>query len=280
LDFVAPADGDYILHLSDVRGMEGPDFAYRLTIREATPDYRLKAEPANPNIPSGGAIPVTVSVVERRGYEGAIEVEVKGLPQGISASPATIAAGQDSAVVILAAGLDAPLDAHPAEMQVVGHAHVDGRDLVRTANSFGGEEPALQLVSVIPPPDVVVTTDSREVLLEPGKETTVTLHVQRQNGFKGRVPCDVENLPPGVRVVNVGLNGVLVTEDQSNRTFTLRAEDWAPPIKQPIYVVATVESNSPTMHPSPALMLQVAPGKQAASAGSSQATSEGRAPSP
>jgi len=35
-------------------------------------------------------------------------------------------------------------------------------------------------------------------------------------------------------VVNVGLNGVLVTENQTSRTFTLRAEDWAKPIEQPI----------------------------------------------
>jgi len=270
LDFVAPADGDYVLHLSDVRGMEGGDFAYRLTIREAVPDYRLKAEPANPNIPRGGATPVTVSVVANRGFAGPIEIEVKGLPQGVSASPATIAAGQDSTVVVLSAGPDASLDAHPSAVQFVGHARLNGHELVRTANSFGGADPVLQLVSVIPPPDVLVTTDSREVSLEPGKEATVTLHIQRQNGFKGRVPCSVENLPPGVRVVNVGLNGVLVTEDQSSRTITLRAEDWAKPVKQPIYVVATVESNSPTMHPSAPLLLQVAPGKEAARASASQ----------
>jgi hypothetical protein len=64
------------------------------------------------------------------------------------------------------------------------------------------------------------------------------------------VPCDVVNLPPGVRVVNLGLNGVLVAEDQTKGTFTLRAADWAKPIVQPIYVVARVESNSTTEHPS------------------------------
>jgi hypothetical protein len=172
--------------------------------------------------------------------------------------------------VVLSAAPDTSLDAHPAAIQIVGHASINGQDLVRTANSFGGADPGLQLVSVIPPPDVVVTTDSREVSLEPGKEATVTLHIQRQNGFKGRVPCDVKNLPPGVRVVNVGLNGVLVTEDQSSRTFTLRAEDWAQPVEQPIYVVATVESNSPTMHPSAPVLLEVAPRKQAASANTGQ----------
>ena len=266
LDFVAPADGEYILHLKDVRGVEGEDFAYRLTIRAATPDYRLKAEPANPNIPKGGSTPVTVSVVAIRDFEGQIEIETSGLPHGVSASSATIMPGQDSTVVVLSADPNASLDAHPAPIEIVGHAMVNGHDLARAANSSGGNGQSLQLASIVPPPDVVVTTDPQQVSIEPGKEVTVTLHVERHNGFKGRVPCSVENLPPGVRVVNVGLNGVLVTETQSSRTFTLHAEDWAPPIKQPIYVVAEVESNSPTRHPSGPLLLQVAADKRAASA--------------
>jgi hypothetical protein len=271
LDFVAPADGDYLLHLKDVRGMEGPDFAYRLTIRDATAEYQLKAEPANPNIPRGGSTLVTVSLIANRGFQAPIEIEVKGLPQGVSASPATVMPGQDSTVVVLSAAPDASLETRPAPINFIGHAQVNGHELDRTANSAGGEDQPLQLASIIPAPDVVVTAESNQVSIEPGKEATVTLHIERHNGFKGRVPCLVQNLPPGVRVVNVGLNGVLVTEAQSSRTFTLRAEDWAQPITQPIYVVATVESNSPTMHPSEPLLLKVAANKQTASANQGQA---------
>jgi hypothetical protein len=89
-----------------------------------------------------------------------------------------------------------------------------------------------------------------------------------------------------VRVVNVGLNGVLVTENQSSRTFTLRAEDWAKPISQPIYVVAEVESNSSTMHPSAPILLSVAEKKLLASASqrrasdNQEAVSNGRPPHP
>ena len=53
IDFVAPADGQYILHLKDVRGMGGPDFAYRLSIRETVPDYQLTATPAESQYPQG-----------------------------------------------------------------------------------------------------------------------------------------------------------------------------------------------------------------------------------
>jgi hypothetical protein len=142
----------------------------------------------------------------------------------------------------------------------VGHANINGQDRARVAN----EDAPLVLASVIPPPDAVVTAGPSRITLEPGQEVKVTLNVERRNGFQGRVPCTVQNLPPGVRVVNIGLNGVLVTETQSTRTFTLRAEDWAKPITQPIYVVGEVESNSPTMHPSAPLLVEVVAHKETA----------------
>jgi hypothetical protein len=263
LDFVVPADGDYFLHLKDVRAMDGPDLAYRLTIRDEAPDFELQADPANPNIPHGGLIPVTVSIKSIRGFDEPIEIAVTGLPKGVSASPATIHPGQMSTVVILSAAADVSPDTQPTLLSIIGHARVDGHDLFRTANGDGGADATLQLASVSPSPDVVVTTESSELSLKPGEETKVTLHIERRNGFKGRVPCTVENLPPGVRVVNVGLNGVLVTEAQSSRTFTLRAENWAKPATQPIYVIAQVESNSPTKHSSAPLQLKVAANLQA-----------------
>ncbi len=272
IDFVAPADGQYILHLKDVRGMGGPDFAYRLSIRETVPDYQLAATPQNPNIPKGGRTPLTVSVDRLQGYEGPVEIEVKGLPAGVTASPARISAGEDSTVVVLSASADASVDATPGAMEIVGHATINGHDVARSANVNAMlEGQSLQLATIIPPPDVVVTTDTRQVSLEPGQQVTVTLHIDRQNGYKGRVPCFVKNLPRGVQVVNIGLNGVLVTESQTSRTFTLRAEDWAKPIEQPIYVVAEVESDSSTNHASPPLELKVTEHKQAASAGSQPA---------
>jgi hypothetical protein len=260
LDFVAPSDGEFILHIKDVRGMQGPEFAYRLTLRDAVADYRLKAEPENPNIPRGGSTVVTVSVITRRGELGPIAIEVQGLPKGVTTSEAVIQPGQDSTVVVLSAAADAALDTPSAPIAVVGH---EKSGMTRIANA--NADRALQVASITPAPDVVVTTEAKDVSIEPGKEVTVTLHIDRHNGFKGRVPCFVQNLPPGVRVVNVGLNGVLVPETQSSRTFTLRAEDWAEPIRQPIYVVGIVESNAPTMHPSAPLLLSVASRSQTAS---------------
>ncbi len=252
LNFTVPKDGDYILHIRDVRGMQGPDFAYRLTIHGEEADFMLTASPDNPGVPQGGSVPITVTADRLPGYQGPIDIEVKGLPPGVTVGPASIPAGQDSTVIVLRAGSTAALGA-TTPMQIMGHAKVNGHDIVRVAN----EGKPLQTAAVVPPPDLLVAADSREVTLAPGKEVTVTLHVQRRNDFQGRVPCNIANLPPGVRVVNVGLNGVLVHQGQDTQSFTLKAEDWAQPIQQPIYVVGTVESDSSTVHASAPLLLKV-----------------------
>lgn len=268
LVFIAPEDGEYRLRLKDVRDLEGEDFAYRLMVYEPSPDFTLAAEPASPNVPRGGRTPINVTVNRRLGYDGPIDVELTGLPKDITATASTIPAGQESTVVVLQAAPDAELES-PAPIQIVGRAKVEGRERVRVADA----ELPLHVVSVMPPPDVSVAAEPREVILEPGKIVPVTLRVERKNNFQGRVPCNAVNLPPGVSVDNTGLNGVLVTENETTRTFALRAEDWAPPIEQTIYVVATVESNAPTTHASAPLILKVRP-KKIASAGAIQSTTQ------
>jgi hypothetical protein len=291
LDFMVPDDGEYLVHIKDVRGEEGENFAYRLTVREARPDFVLSAEPGNPNVPRGGRVPVEVTADRREGFDGPIEVDAENLPPGVKAIPGTIASGQYSTVLILEApetfrnpvpvaarsssgehaagaepsghGITDTLPGSAKAFRIVGRGRVDGRELVRVADA---EEP-LRVVSVMPPPDVVVAARPQQVELEAGKEVTVTLQVDRKNGFKGRVPCAVANLPPGVTVVNSGLNGVLVAENQNTRTFTLRAEDWVETMDQAIYVVAEVESNSPTRHASAPLALNLRGKKVIASGG-------------
>ena len=75
----------------------------------------------------------------------------------------------------------------------------------------------------MPRPDLVMTAETKEVTLEPGGTAEITVSIARQSGFQGRVPVEVRNLPPHVRVLDVGLNGVLITEDESRRSFTLEA---------------------------------------------------------
>jgi len=82
------------------------------------------------------------------------------------------------------------------------------------------------------------------VTLAPGGKAEITVSIARQGDFRGRVPVDVRNLPPRVRVLDVGLNGVLITEDQSQRSFTIEALPSAEPVDQLIYVSGDIETRS------------------------------------
>src|SRR6185436_18170410 len=98
-------------------------------------------------------------------------------------------------------------------LKVVGRATINGRPVSHEAETT-------ELVSVValaPKPDLVVTTDAKRIELAPGKEVTLTVKVERRNGFTARVPVSVMNLPHGVRVDDVGLNGVMITEQETSR---------------------------------------------------------------
>ncbi|MEO7142573.1 MAG: hypothetical protein ABI165_03635, partial [Bryobacteraceae bacterium] len=237
--FTAPADGDYLVRLRDVRGLGGATFAYRLTLREPAPDFRLSVSPQNPNVPAGGCIPITVTASRMDEFNGPIDVSLKDLPAGFHANTGIIAPDQVTTTLLLSADANATL-ALAVPLQAAGRAKAGARILSHTADP----EDNLKLIALAPKPDLLVTSETKEVVLEPGGTAQVTISIQRENGFGGRVPLEVRNLPPRVKVADVGLNGVLITEEQNRRTFTIEALPQAAPIEQLIYVGGTIETRA------------------------------------
>jgi hypothetical protein len=240
LRFTAPTDGEYVVKLRDVRGLGGDDFAYRLTVRAPAPDFRLSVSPQNPNVPAGGSIPLTATAFRMDDFDGPIEVAVEGLPAGLSATTGVIAPGQVSTTLLVSAEEGASLkDAVP--LQVVGRAQIQNGTVARAADA----DEKLKLIALMPRPDIEMAALTREVTLEPGGTAEVKVAIRRNNEFGGRVPVEVRNLPPGVRVLDVGLNGVLINEDENERSFVLEALPNAEPLEQPVIVSGRVETRSP-----------------------------------
>jgi hypothetical protein len=164
-------------------------------------------------------------------------------------------------VVVIEAADDPKLeDAAPTPIEVVGRGMADDAHLVRVADA----RMPLRVVSVMPPPDIVVTAEPREITIEPGGTAEFTFTVERKNKFTGRVPCNALALPPGVTIDNTGLNGVMIMPGKTSRTVKLTAADWAPATEQPFYVVAQVESNSTTTHAAVPFMIRVRPRRMTA----------------
>jgi hypothetical protein len=117
---------------------------------------------------------------------------------------------------------------------------------------------------MMPAADLKMTLLTRVVELEPGSTATVNLKVSRENGFAGRIPVNVMNLPPSVRVLDVGLNGVLINENETERSFTLEALETSDSLEQVIYVGGNVETRSPqqTVYAAPEAILLRVKGKK------------------
>jgi hypothetical protein len=115
----------------------------------------------------------------------------------------------------------------------------------------------ISVIALTPKPDLVVTTDAKRIEVTPGKHVTLTVKVERHNGFTARVPVSVMNLPHGVRVDDVGLNGVMITEQETSRVIHIVAEPWVQAQVQPLLIVGRVEVNSPLRNESAALPVEL-----------------------
>jgi hypothetical protein len=158
-------------------------------------------------------------------------------------------------VLTLTADAAAPAPEGPAAfgLKVVGRAELAGAAAERsTSPGFGGHQ-----VTITSPPDLIVRVEPAIAVIRPGQELQFTVSIERQNGVTGRVPIDVLNLPHGLRVLDVGLNGVLITEQTSSRTFVVRCDPWAEPGPVPFYAAARIEAKGNERHASSPARIEV-----------------------
>jgi hypothetical protein len=258
LYFDPPADGEYQVRVGDSRGADllpsGGEagsrlgLAYRLTIRPPRPGYTVSFSPTAPAVWKGGALPITVTADRSDGFDDAIQVRLENLPPGFHAPITTIPAGETSTVLALFAEATATVPASAPPLRLVATATIGTQEVRR--------EVAGSQVKAVDPGDIVTTTRQAEVTLKPGGQVRLTATIERRNDFKGRVPLDVRGLPHGVRVLDIGLNGILITEKETTRTFVLYAEPWVQPQEHPFVVLARSEGKK-TEHAARSVLLKV-----------------------
>ena len=85
-----------------------------------------------------------------------------------------------------------------------------------------------------------------EIVIEPGESVTAMLEIER-HGYEGELRFEVENLPHGVIVDNIGLNGIMVRAGENRRQVFLTAAKWVRPTQRLIHAVADREGGQTSL---------------------------------
>jgi hypothetical protein len=249
LTFTAPADGEYLVRVADVRGFGGDDYGYSLIIRRPQPSFAVTLGGLNPTVAAGSGKSFSVKAERTDNFQDAIEVHLTGLPTGYHAStPLVIQAGLLEARGVIYSDADAPPlgDAGFANLKATASSTLFGQRVLREAGSMGILKSAaapkvrayLEPLSAVPPgPDGVPA-----IAIVPGQRAPVKLRIDR-GGFTDRVSFEIENLPHGVIVDDIGLNGVLLPEGQTERVLFLSCEPWVPATERRFHAVAKVDGD-------------------------------------
>lgn len=257
LTFTAPQDGEYLVRISDVRGFAGPDYKYQLTIRPRQPDFKVTLAENKLTVPAGGGREFNVRAERLDDFEGEIRVELRNLPPGFEATtPVVIEADQIDAVGLITAAADAPEPATQATagIEVAASATIAGQEVTRQVKGFAeiklGPAPKVR-VTLLPSSDANAGSSQvddqgrlTELTIAPGQ--TITANVQVDRGeFDQRISFggteSGRNFPHGVFVDNIGLNGLLIPEGQTERTFFITAAPTAKPTRRLFHLKAQID---------------------------------------
>ncbi|MEZ6126527.1 MAG: c-type cytochrome domain-containing protein [Planctomycetaceae bacterium] len=257
--FTAPADGDYVARIRDARGFSGNDFHYQLTVRAPQPSFRVSLNATKLTMARGTGRELQFTADRIDGYEGPITISAADLPPGFGFSgPIEIENGQLKAFGTLYASTDAtaPTDEQVKAIRFVATTANDSGTAVREQEVARMEELKLVdetklrvVVSAAQPaadskPGPVNPAEPVVLKIRPGETISAWLQLERVK-HDGVVSLGKEdsgrNLPHGVYVDNIGLNGLLLLNDQNQREFFITASKIVQPTVSTFYLRADLD---------------------------------------
>ncbi len=224
LDYTVPAEVSALtLSLRDRFGGGGDSYIYRIVITPvdkpaSTHDFRLLVEPEPCNIPTGGRQVLKVRL-DRRGYEGPVQLEFDRLAPGIQAEGLQIPAGASATLVTLSGGNAASqwfatlrgksLDPQHSIVRVAQSEP----ELTAAAPVLSSDELALAVAGKSAIALDVGWQSSPEAKLVLGSKPALKVHCARPVGFDGPV-----------RVTLLSSQSAVRTSGNLDQNRTLRSE--------------------------------------------------------
>ncbi len=255
--FRAPQTGRYLIRLRDTRGEGGSDYHYRLRLRPAAPGFVPKVTPIGAKLLRGSGRELQVLADRIDGFDGEITFDIEGLPPGvISNFPVTIEPGQRFATGNIFVPIDAP-EIGEFEPRIVARSMIQGKRYERPAGTAGklsvGDRGKVTLAVYADNGDAKAPALGFDsvVKIRPGETISLVVRADRQAGFTAEVPLGKEtsgrNLPFGSYVDNIGLNGLLIRENESERQFFITADSITQPGRRMFFLKGDIEGGLTTV---------------------------------
>lgn len=262
LAFVAPADGEYLVRVRDVRGLGGESYHYEMSIRPPQPDFEITVTLEDATIHAGAGREFSVAVNRQDGFDGDISVHIDELPPGFYASsPVVVQSGQTHALgtINVVSNAPQPTEELASASRVTASAIVAGHQVSKPVGSLGTlklGDPLPVRVSVVPressggqdhadtPPNADRPPQPVELVIAPGETISAFVRLDRNDDFADEVRLgghdSGRNLPHGVYVDNIGLSGLLVNAGSSQREIFITAAKWVPTTSRLFHLRANV----------------------------------------
>ncbi len=285
LDWTAPADGEFAVSVRDLSSKGGPAFVYHLTARIAEPDFVLECDCDKALIGPGSSTTWFLKVTRQNGFAGDVQLDIEGLPAGVTASCARIPAAMTQGSIIITADWGAAMDS--TNVRVVGKGTVKAADeserqLVRVATplqeiySPGGGRARfpvnLHTVSIMDQSDLVrLEVNKRQISIAPGETVKIDVNIKRRSDYTKPINLDIrlrhlggvfgDPLPPGI-TMDEQASKTLLGENATQGSIVLKAAPNTAPVEDlPISVLGHVSINFvvKTTYSSPPISLSVVP---------------------
>ncbi len=248
--FKAPTDAEYRVSIRDTRGQGGENYAYKLRVRPAVPGFEVITSPINKGLLRGTGRELFVEVKRADGYDGEVWIDLDGsLPAGLHANfPLRVQPGQSFAIANIWTALDAPNPPENFELKLTAWAMINGRRVERPAGATGklklGDK-ANAIASLYRDGKALTLDDV--IQIRRGETISLQVRIERKEGFTREIPLGKEmagrNLPHGVYVDNIGLNGLLVRENESERTCFVTADPTAELGRRKFFLTQEIDGN-------------------------------------
>lgn len=195
IDITVPGDSEFItVTLNDLLRRGGEDFIYRIEVQDISqPQFAATIAQDRLQIPAGSTQTVIVNIA-RQGYNGDVDLEFEGLPEGVTVADNQVLAGRTRGLISITAADGVSLAGIGRIIATAADENIGTRKVA----IVGGDNPHYRVLpelrqslgvarTTAAPIGVSLAAEATDIQISRGKFLPVTVNIQRMEGITGNI---------------------------------------------------------------------------------------------